>query len=173
MMPRQTTSSSWKLSGSGRFGRVPFVVKVTAGLTRPPHRKESPAMRYALLIYTEEPTQDVPDEVMAAEFGEYAAFTALVRERGAYEAGEALQPTATATTVRVVDGQTVATDGPFAETKEALGGFYLIDASDLDAAIDYAARIPGARHGSIEIRPIYEMAASGRDARPAEAAAAN
>ena len=110
---------------------------------------------------------------MAAEFGEYAAFTALVRERGAYEAGEALQPTATATTVRVVDGQTVATDGPFAETKEALGGFYLVEAADLDEAIDYAARIPGARHGSIEIRPIYEIAASGREARPAETAAAN
>ena len=104
-------------------------------------------MRYILLIYTEEPTADVPDDVMAAEFGEYDAFSELLRTRGAYEAGEALQPTATATTVRVTDGQTVATDGPFAETKEALGGFYLVEAADLDEAIDYAARIPGARHG--------------------------
>jgi hypothetical protein len=135
--------------------------------------EESPAMRYALLIYTEEPAGDVPDEVMASEFGEYAAFTALVRERGAYEAGEALQPTATATTVRVVDGQTVATDGPFVETKEALGGFYLIEAADLDEAIGYAARIPGARHGAIEIRPIFELAPSGREAPSAEAAATN
>jgi hypothetical protein len=130
-------------------------------------------MRYILLIYTEEPTADVPDDVMASEFGEYAAFSELLRTRGAYEAGEALQPTATATTVRVTDGQTVATDGPYAETKEALGGFYLVEAADLDEAIDYAARIPGARHGAIEIRPIFEQAPSGRDARPAEATAAD
>jgi hypothetical protein len=130
-------------------------------------------MRYILLIYTEEPTADVPDDVMAAEFGEYDAFSELLRSRGAYEAGEALQPTATATTVRVVDGQTVATDGPYAETREALGGFYLVEAADLDEAIDYASRIPGARHGAIEVRPIFELAASGRDARPAEATAAN
>jgi len=130
-------------------------------------------MRYILLIYTEEPRQDVPEDLMAAEYGEYAAFSELLRTRGAFEAGEALQPTATATTVRVVDGQTIATDGPFAETKEALGGFYLVEAADLDEAIDYASRIPGARHGSIEIRPIFELAPSGRDARPAEATAAN
>ena len=110
---------------------------------------------------------------MAAEFGEYDAFSELLKTRGAYEAGEALQPTATATTVRVVDGQTVATDGPYAETKEALGGFYLVEAADLDEAIDYASRIPGARRGAVEIRPIFELAPSGRDARPAEAAAAN
>ncbi len=130
-------------------------------------------MQYALLIYTPEPTEDVPEDVMASEFGEYAAFTALVRERGAFKAGEALQSTASATTVRVRDGQTVATDGPFAETKEALGGFYLLEAADLDEAIDYASRIPGAKHGSIEIRPIFELPSDGQDARPAEVAAAN
>jgi hypothetical protein len=71
--------------------------------------------------------------------------------------GEALQPTATATTVRVRDGQTLSTDGPFAETKEVLGGFYIVEAADLDEAIGYAARIPGAKEGSIEVRPIVDF----------------
>lgn len=130
-------------------------------------------MRYALLIYTAEPTEAAPEDVMASELGEYSAFSAYVRERGAFQAGDALQPTATATTVRVQDGQTVATDGPFAETKEALGGFYILEAADLDEAIDYASRIPGARHGSVEIRPIFELPSDVADARPAETAAAN
>jgi hypothetical protein len=130
-------------------------------------------MRYALLIYTAEPTQDVPEDVMASEFAAYDVFSSYVRERGAFQAGDALQPTATATTVRVVDGQTVATDGPFAETKEALGGFYIVEAADLDEAIDYASRIPGAKHGCIEIRPILEYPSDGQDVRPAATAAAN
>ncbi len=116
-------------------------------------------MRYALLIYTAESTEPVPDEVMRAEFEGYNAFTAHVRGRGAYEAGEALDPTATATTVRVRDGRTLTTDGPYVETKEALGGFYVLDAADLDEAIAYAAMIPGAQHGAIEVRPIYEWMA--------------
>ena len=74
-------------------------------------------------------------------------------------AGEALHPSATATTVRIRDGQTVTTDGPFAETKEVLGGFYVVEAADLDAAIQLAAMIPGARFGSIEVRPIIEFGA--------------
>ena len=90
--------------------------------------------------------------------------------------GEALDSVATATTVRVVDGQTITTDGPFAETKETLGGFYLVEAADLDEAIAYAAMIPGARHGCIEVRPVWDYgAASPRsrrrrptDARPSE-----
>lgn len=130
-------------------------------------------MRYALLIYTAEATEAVPDDVMATEFGEYAAFSAYVRERGAFQAGDALQSTASATTVRVRDGQTLATDGPFAETKEALGGFYLVEAADLDEAIDYASRIPGAKHGSIEIRPIFELPSDVLEGRPAEATTAN
>ena len=76
-----------------------------------------------------------------------------------FEAGEALHPTSAATTVRVRDGKTLATDGPYAETKEALGGFYLIQAANLDEAIDAAARIPGAKHGAIEVRPVFEFAA--------------
>ena len=76
-----------------------------------------------------------------------------------FRAGEALHPTSAATTVRVRDGKTITTDGPYAETKEALGGFYLIEAANLDEAIEAAARIPGALHGAIEVRPIFEFAA--------------
>jgi hypothetical protein len=114
-------------------------------------------MRYLLLIYTEEPTDAVPEDVMAKELEGYNAFTQEVRDRGLFEAGEALHPVASATTVRVRDGQTVTTDGPFAETKEALGGFYLINARDLDEAIELAAKIPASQHGSIEVRPIFDF----------------
>jgi hypothetical protein len=116
-------------------------------------------MRYLLLIYNEESDAPPPDDVAAASHAAYEAFTRDVRERGILQAGEALTPTSTATTVRVVNGETVTTDGPFAETKEALGGFYLIEARDLDEAIETAARIPGATSGSIEIRPIWELPA--------------
>ncbi len=116
-------------------------------------------MQYALLIYGEEPTEAAPQDEMAAEMEAYNAFGAHIRERGAMKGGEALQPIATATTVRVRDGQTISTDGPFAETKEVLGGFYLVEAADLDEAIGYAAMIPGAKRGSIEIRPIWDFAA--------------
>jgi hypothetical protein len=114
-------------------------------------------MQYALLIYTAEPTEPVPDEAVAAEMEAYNAFTQHIVQRGAMKAGEALHPSSAATTVRVRDGQTVTTDGPFAETKEVLGGFYIVEAADLDEAIDYAARIPGATHGSIEVRPIFDF----------------
>ena len=114
-------------------------------------------MQYVLLIYGHEPADDVPEDQMLAEFGAYDRFTTYLRERGAMKAGEALAPTTTATTVRVVDGKTLTTDGPFAETKETLGGFYLVEAADLDEAIGYAAMIPGAARGSIEVRPILEL----------------
>jgi hypothetical protein len=115
-------------------------------------------MRYALLIYANE--QDwatQTEEQSQAQFQEYMAFTKDIVDRGIRQAGEALQPTATATTVRVRDGETMTTDGPFAETKEQLGGFYIVDCKDLDEAIEVAARIPDARGGSIEVRPILEM----------------
>ena len=114
-------------------------------------------MRYLLLIYNTEPTEPVPDEAVAAEQDGYNALTTSMRETGQFEAGEALQPTSTATTVRVENGRTITTDGPFAETKEQLGGFYLVDCRDIDEAIDLAARLPGATHGSIEIRPIWDL----------------
>jgi hypothetical protein len=116
-------------------------------------------MRYLLLIYTEEPAETPPADVMAAELGAYDAFTQEVKSRGLYEAGEALHPTPSATTVRVRDGRTVTTDGPYAETKEALGGFYMVSAKDLDEAIELAAKIPGAKHGAIEVRPIFDFGA--------------
>jgi hypothetical protein len=127
-------------------------------------------MRYLLLIYTEEQLEPTGDAA-GAEFVAYGAFTQEVRDRGIYQAGEALRPTTTATTVRVRDGQTVTTDGPFAETKEALGGFYMVDATDLDDAIQLAAKIPGAKHGSIEIRPIFEYGAAEGSAAEAVGAA--
>ena len=114
-------------------------------------------MRYLLLIYSTEPTEQPPAEVMATETAGYNAFTEEIKSRGIFEAGEALHPTPSATTVRIRDGELLATDGPFAETKEALGGFYLVNARDLDEAIELAARIPAAKHGSIEVRPIYEF----------------
>jgi hypothetical protein len=113
-------------------------------------------MRYALLIYTPESTEPPPPDVLQAQIDGYNAFTTHVKDRGAYEAGEALDETSTATTVRVREGKTLTTDGPYAETKEALGGFYIVSAADLDEAIAYAAMIPGARRGVIEVRPIYE-----------------
>lgn len=118
-------------------------------------------MQYLVLIYDEEsanPSPTPPDpEVWAQIMGDYNAYTAMLRDRGAYVAGEALQPATTATTIRTRDGQTVMTDGPFAETKEALGGFYLINAKDLDEALELGAACPGARFGSIEVRPVLDI----------------
>jgi hypothetical protein len=119
-------------------------------------------MQYAVLIYDEgtaNPTAVPPNpEEWQRTMGEYNDYTAMLRGRGVYKGGEALEPVTTATTVRVRDGATVLTDGPFAETKEALGGFYLIEASDLDEAIALAAQCPGARYGSIEVRPVVDFA---------------
>ena len=111
-------------------------------------------MQYALLIYTPEPTEAPPQEAMAAEMEEYNAFGQHLRDRNAMLGGEALDSTATATTVRVKDGKPVVTHGPFAETREALLGYYLIDAKNLDDALAIAGRVPSARIGSIEVRPI-------------------
>lgn len=112
-------------------------------------------MKYMCLIYDDESSWDTmskeeSDKIM----GEYNSFTSDIRESGHYVTGDALQPTATATTVRVRNGKTATTDGPFAETKEQLGGYYLIEAKDLNDAIQVAARIPSARYGSIEVRPV-------------------
>ena len=115
-------------------------------------------MRYALLIYaSEQDWASQTEEQAQAVNQEYMAFTKDIIDRGLMKGGEALQATATATTVRVRDGETLTTDGPFAETKDQLGGFYLVDCKDLDEAIEVAARIPDARRGSIEIRPIMEV----------------
>ncbi len=118
-------------------------------------------MQYLLLIYQAElPAGVLPDPAeMAAEWQAYDVYTKETRERGQFVAGEALEPTSTATSVRVRDGRTVVTDGPFAETKEALGGFYLLECKDLDEAIEMAAKIPAAARGTIEVRPIWEYQA--------------
>ena len=88
---------------------------------------------------------------------QYAAFGKVMAERGLLQGGERLRPTSDATTIRVRNGETLSTDGPFAETKEQLAGFYMVDCKDLDEALEVAAKIPGARYGSIEVRPIWEM----------------
>jgi hypothetical protein len=115
-------------------------------------------MRYALLICTDESAMEAfsPEE-QAASSAEYDAFGAEMGARGVLKGGERLRPTTDATTVRVRDGEVLTSDGPFAETKEQMGGFYLVDCADLDEAIEVAAKIPGARNGSIEVRPIWDM----------------
>ena len=112
-------------------------------------------MQYLLLIYRNEAELGKMDpaarQKMSAEYGTY---TQSIIQSGNFKAGDGLQPTSTATPVRVRDGKILTTDGPFAETREQLGGYYLVEAKDIDAAIVMAARIPGARDGSIEVRPI-------------------
>lgn len=115
-------------------------------------------MKYLCLIYDEETKLANMSKAEGDAFmGEYFAFTDGIKKSGQYLAGEALQPVQTATTVRVRNGKTVTTDGPFAETKEQLGGYYLIEARDLNDAIQVAAKIPSSRIGSIEVRPIMSF----------------
>lgn len=117
-------------------------------------------MQYLLLIYSNEAAwMSMPKDELGKMYGEYFAFTEDIRKSGHYIGGNPLQPVRTATTVRVRDGKKAVTDGPFAETKEQLGGYYLVEAKDLDEAMSLAARIPGAKHGSIEVRPIQLMGA--------------
>jgi len=118
-------------------------------------------MRYIALIYGEEQDlSSMPEEQLQGTTDAYNVFTAELRAAGAMLAGDALQPTTTATTVRVRDGRTLTTDGPFAETREALGGFYMFEAKDLDEAIEWAAKLPGSWSGSVEVRPIMEFPAA-------------
>lgn len=118
-------------------------------------------MQYLLLIYQTEVGGGTAadDEAMATELAAYGAFTAETRDRNQFIAGEALEPTSTATSVRIRDGRLAVTDGPFAETKEALGGFYLLECADLDEAIEMAAKIPAVKRGTIEVRPIWQLPA--------------
>ena len=114
-------------------------------------------MRYLLLIYTDETADQGSEEDFQQMMKEYGVFGEWLAEAGIGLGGEALQSVQTATTVRVRKGETLSTDGPFAETKEQLGGFYIVDAKDLDQAIEAASRIPGAKVGSVEVRPIMEF----------------
>ena len=113
-------------------------------------------MQYLLLIYRNEAEQAKMDAAALQKLaGDYGTFTQSIIQSGHFKAGDGLQPSTTATTGRVRDGKVLTTDGPFAETREQLGGYYLVEAKDLDAALAIAARIPGARFGSIEVRPIW------------------
>jgi hypothetical protein len=112
-------------------------------------------MQYLLMIYrSESEFFKLNDAGLAKLSADYGAFTQSIIQSGHFKAGDGLQPTTTATTVRVRDGKILTTDGPFAETREQLAGYYLVDAKDLDAAIEMASRIPGAKDGSVEIRPV-------------------
>lgn len=114
-------------------------------------------MRYLLLIYSDETRYPrLPPAENEKLMAEYRNFSAKVQQAGAYVASDRLRPTTTATTVRIRNGETITTDGPFAETKEQLGGFFLIEAKDLDEATAWAAQIPSAQYGSIEVRPIWQ-----------------
>jgi hypothetical protein len=111
-------------------------------------------MQYLLLIYSAESHEANGDPAVLAEYG---PFTQGIVQSGAFKAADRLKPVNTATTVRIRDGKTLTTDGPFAETREQLGGYYLVEAKDLDEAVGIAAKVPTARYGSIEVRPIWSM----------------
>jgi hypothetical protein len=116
-------------------------------------------MKYLCLIYDEEKKlESMPKTESDAFMGEYFAFTNGIKQSGHYLGGNALQPVSAATTVRVRNGKVSTTDGPFAETKEQLGGYYLIEAKDLDEATKIAARVPSAKSGTIEVRPVRVFA---------------
>ena len=112
-------------------------------------------MQYLLLIYSAE--SDDANQDQAKIMADYGAFTQGIIQSGNFKSADRLRPVADATTVRVRDGKTLTTDGPFAETREQLGGYYLVEAKDLDEAVAIAARVPTARHGSIEVRPVWSM----------------
>jgi hypothetical protein len=115
-------------------------------------------MQYALLIYTNEAAAAAASEQQSREMlGEYMAYSEAMKKAGIVVGGERLRPTSAATTVRVAKGKTEVLNGPYAETKEQLGGFYLIEAPDLDTALSWAARCPGATYGTVEVRPIWSM----------------
>ena len=129
-------------------------------------------MQYLLMIYGEEAAmqargKDETDRLVGA----FMAYTEAMQKAGVLVASNRLRPATTATTVRVADGKTQVLNGPYAETREQLGGYYLIEAADLDAALSWASRCPGAAYGAIEVRPIWAMDEAGRYATAAHAAA--
>jgi hypothetical protein len=134
------------------------VVIAQAGHKARPFRGKDIAMKYMLLIYGNEAgmlsaSQEAVGQMMAA----YGAYTEAMKKAGVHVDSSRLRPTTSGTTVRVANGKTEVLDGPYAETKEQLGGYYMIDVPDLDAALSWAARCPGASHGVIEVRPLWTM----------------
>lgn len=117
-------------------------------------------MTYLLLLYGDEARwAKMSQEETARTYGAYFAYTRAMRDAGAYVEGDPLEPSTTATTVRVADGKTAVLDGPYADTKEQLGGYYKIDVANLDEAISWAARCPAASHGTVEVRPVMPVTA--------------
>ena len=115
-------------------------------------------MKFLCLICAEQMMEDLDPADRAAHFGEYAVFTEAIRREGHFVSANRLLPAATAKTLRVRDGQVHLIDGPFTETRELLGGYFLIEAPDMDAALAIAARIPGAARGCVEVRPVADDA---------------
>ena len=114
-------------------------------------------MKYLAMIFSDESTEvSLSPEEEQAMMAEYGQFMQAAQEAGVVVGGDRLRPTSAATTIRVRDGEVLTTDGPYAETKEQLGGYFVLECADLDDAISWASRIPGARHGAIEVRPIWE-----------------
>ena len=131
-------------------------------------------MRYLILIYgNEQHWTSMTPEATAAVLDEYNAFTQQLLDAGALRGGDELQPSFTATTIRKRDGQLQTTDGPFAETKEQLGGYYIVETDTLDEAIALASKCPAVSHGSVEVRPIVEQPAEGVDPNAAAVTGAN
>ena len=115
-------------------------------------------MQYMLLIYGDESARaHATKEQMGQMFAAYGAYTEAMKKAGVFKAGDPLEAASTATTVRIADGKTKVLNGPYIESKEQLGGYYLIEAPDLDAALSWAARCPGASFGAIEVRPVWTM----------------
>jgi hypothetical protein len=131
---------------------------VESGKLRPVRRQESD-VRYAFLLYNDESASPAPGSPeLEQRVAAYAAFTQEVTNAGIMQGGDALQNTATATVVRAgSNGSPLTTDGPYAETKEQLAGFYILECDNLDEAVDWAAKIPAAQHGSVEVRPIWDV----------------
>jgi hypothetical protein len=123
-----------------------------------PTTQEASMPQYMLLIYgdpSKGPAEGSPEA--EAEFTEWYSYTEKLREAGAFVSGDPLEPPSTATTVAVRNGERVVTDGPFADTKEWLGGYYVVEAPDLDAALDHAARMPNIHYGTVEVRPVMQI----------------
>jgi hypothetical protein len=119
---------------------------------------KEPNMKYLLMIYGNEAAMQSASKADSDRMhAAYLAYTEALQKAGVIVGGERLRPTSSATTVRVADGKTKVLDGPYAETKEQLGGYYMIDVPDLDAALSWAARCPGASHGVMEVRPVWPM----------------
>ena len=115
-------------------------------------------MKYLLIIYADQKAfGSMPPEAVKQGMEAYMAYTEALKKAGVYQGSERLQPTDTATTVRVTNGKTQVLNGPYTETKEQFGGYFMIEAPDLDAALGWAARCPGAHHGTVEVRPVWDM----------------